>query len=54
MGIITTAHLVSGLLHRCREKIYLGISSLGESGFEQRGELLRAFQRVLQEQENGN
>jgi hypothetical protein len=45
----TTACLVSGLLHRCREKIYLGISNLGESGFEQRGELLRAFQRVLQE-----
>ncbi|MGA7192039.1 MAG: UvrD-helicase domain-containing protein [Anaerolineales bacterium] len=49
----TMARLVSGLLHRCREKIYLGISNLGESGFEQRGELLRAFQRVLQEQENG-
>ncbi len=47
----TMARLVSGLLHRCREKIYLGISSLGESGFEQRGELLRAFQRVLQESE---
>ena len=45
----TMARLVSGLLHRCREKIYLGISSLGESGFEQRGALLRAFQRVLQE-----
>ena len=50
----TMARLVSGLLHRCREKIYLGISSLGESGFEQRGELLRAFQRVLQEQGNGS
>jgi len=47
----TMARLVSGLLHRCREKIYLGISNLGESGFEQRGELLRAFQRVLQEKE---
>jgi hypothetical protein len=44
----TMARLVSGLLHRCREKLYLGISNLGESGFEQRGELLRAFQRVLQ------
>ncbi len=43
----TMARLVSGLLHRCRERIYLGISNLGESGFEQRGELLRAFQRVL-------
>ena len=45
----TMARLVSGLLHRCREKLYLGISNLGESGFEQRGELLKAFQRVLRE-----
>ncbi len=41
------ARLVSGLLRRCRERVYLGISDLGESGFEQRGELLRAFQKVL-------
>ena len=43
------ARLTSGLLLRCRERIYLGISELGESGFEERGELLRAFQRVLAE-----
>ena len=41
------ARLVSGLLHRCRKRIYLCLSELGESGFEQRGELLRAFQKVL-------
>jgi len=41
------ARLISGLLLRCRQRIYLGISELGESGFEQRGELLRAFQKVL-------
>ncbi len=41
------ARLVSGLLHRCRERVYLGISELGESGFEGRGELLRAFQKAL-------
>ena len=41
------ARLVSGLLHRCLERVYLGISELGESGFEGRGELLRAFQKVL-------
>ena len=41
------ARLISGLLHRCRERVYLGIAELGESGFEQRGELLRAFQKVL-------
>lgn len=42
------ARLVSGLLHRCRAHLYIGTSELGESGFEQRGELLRAFQKVLQ------
>lgn len=41
------ARLISGLLHRCRERLYLCLSELGESGFEQRGELLRAFQKVL-------
>jgi len=41
------ARLISGLLRRCRERVYLGIAELGESGFEQRGELLRAFQKVL-------
>jgi hypothetical protein len=42
------ARLVTGLLHRCRERVYICLSELGESGFEQRGELLRAFQKVLQ------
>jgi hypothetical protein len=41
------ARLLSGLLRRCRERVYLGIAELGESGYEQRGELLRAFQKVL-------
>ena len=41
------ARLISGLLRRCRQRVYLGIAELGESGFEQRGELLRAFQKVL-------
>jgi hypothetical protein len=41
------ARLVTGLLRRCRERIYLGIAELGEGGFEQRGELLRAFQKVI-------
>jgi len=47
------ARVVSGLLHRCRERVYLCLAELGESGFEQRGDLLRAFQRVLQTSENG-
>lgn len=41
------ARLAAGLLHRCRERVYLGIAELGESGFEGRGELLRAFQKVI-------
>jgi hypothetical protein len=45
------ARLMGGLLSRCREKIVLALSDLGEAGFEQRGTLLRAFQRVLQNQE---
>ncbi len=48
------ARLVSGLLRRCRERLYLGISELGESGFEGRGELLRAFQKVLTSNEERN
>jgi hypothetical protein len=43
------ARLTSGLLWRCRERVYLGMSELGESGFEQRGDLLKAFQKVLQQ-----
>lgn len=39
--------VVSGLLRRCRERIYLGISDLGEQGFEQRGPMLRVFQQIL-------
>ncbi len=42
------ARVISGLLHRCRQRVYLCLAELGESGFEQRGDLLRAFQRVLQ------
>lgn len=36
-----------GLLRRCRSHLYLGLSELGEQGYEQRGPLLMAFQRVL-------
>ncbi len=43
------SRLVSGLLRRCKERVYLGMSELGESGFEQRGDLLKAFQKVLQQ-----
>jgi hypothetical protein len=39
--------LILGLVRRCRKSIYLGIADLGERGYEQRGPLLQAVQRVL-------
>jgi len=39
--------LTMGLLRRCRHKIYMTLSELGEQGYEQRGPLLQAAQRML-------
>jgi hypothetical protein len=39
--------LTLGLIRRCRRQIYLGLSELGEQGYEQKGPLLQAIQRVL-------
>jgi hypothetical protein len=39
--------LVQGLVRRCRCKIFLGLSELGEEGYEQKGPLLQVIQRVL-------
>jgi hypothetical protein len=39
--------LTLGLIRRCRRGIYLGLSQLGEQGYEQKGPLLQAVQRVL-------
>jgi hypothetical protein len=39
--------IMNGLLLRCRKRVYLGISDLGEQGYEQRGPMLRIFQQVL-------
>ena len=44
--------LVTGLLRRCRERIYLGMSDLGESGFEQRGPLLKAIWKMQLEDQD--
>jgi len=41
--------LITGLLHRCRWKVYLAMSELGEQGFEQRGPLIRIINQVLQQ-----
>ncbi len=50
--------LLIGLVRRCRKGIYLGISELGENGYENQGELLqvvnRMFRRFAAEQENHN
>ena len=39
--------LVLGLVRRSRRGIYLGVSELGEQGYEQRGPLLQAIQSAL-------
>jgi hypothetical protein len=39
--------LSEGLIRRCRRQVYLGLSELGEQGYEQKGPLLQAIQRVL-------
>ncbi|HTX92243.1 MAG TPA: UvrD-helicase domain-containing protein [Anaerolineales bacterium] len=42
----TLARLAGGLLRRCRERVYLGLCDLGESGFEQRGPLLKSIWKI--------
>ncbi|GAB4528122.1 MAG: recombinase family protein [Anaerolineales bacterium] len=39
--------LVLGLIRRCRKAVYLGISTLNEQGYEQRGPLYRALAHTL-------
>jgi superfamily I DNA/RNA helicase len=46
--------LITGLLRRCRRGIFLGLSELNELGYEQRGPLLLAFQRLLRRLQNMN
>jgi len=45
----TMEKLLLGLIRRCRKGIRLGLSDLGERGFEPRGPLLEAFQRILRQ-----
>ncbi len=45
----TLHRLVQGLVRRCRRRVYLGLSELGENGREQKGPLLQAIQRVLRD-----
>ncbi len=39
--------LSQGLIRRCRSGIYLGLSELGEQGYEHKGQLLRAIDQTL-------
>jgi len=39
--------LAQGLIRRCRKKIYLGFSDIGGFGWEERGPLMQAIQKVL-------
>jgi hypothetical protein len=39
--------IMAGLIRRCSGQIYLGLSNLGEQGYEQRGPMLRIFQQIL-------
>ena len=50
------ARLVTGLLRRCRSRVYLGLNDLGESGFEQRGPMLKAIWKLQLEiqKQHGN
>ncbi len=48
------SRLVTGLLRRCRGKVYLGLSDLGESGYEQRGPLLKAIWKMQLENRANN
>jgi hypothetical protein len=41
------SRLVLGLIRRCRKRVYLPLSELGEQGYEHRGPMLRAVQRLL-------
>jgi hypothetical protein len=40
--------LVLGLVRRCRHKIHIAISDLGEQGYEQRGVMLRVVLQIIQ------
>jgi hypothetical protein len=50
----TLARLITGLLRRCGSRVFLGLSDLGEAGFEQRGPLLKAIWKMQMEIRNRN
>ncbi|MCG2767752.1 MAG: hypothetical protein ABIK79_02735 [Chloroflexota bacterium] len=46
--------LTLGLVRRCSRRIFLGISDLGEQGYEQRGPLIQTVQRMLRRYSSGD
>jgi hypothetical protein len=46
--------LISGLIHRCGEKIFLCASGMNERGEEPRGPLLQAIQMILRRSQGGS
>jgi hypothetical protein len=49
----TLYRLMVGLVRRCRKQIILGMSDLGEQGYEQHGPMLRIFQQILRSVAHG-
>ena len=49
---VALGRLILGLVRRCRKRVYLGVAELGEQGYEQRGALLQAIQRMLRRAQN--
>jgi len=48
-GQAALLRLATGLLRRCKSSLYLGLTDLNEQGYEQRGSLLSAIQRIFRE-----
>lgn len=53
-GLDSLQNLLLGLTNRCRQGIYIGMSELNEQGYEMRGPLLYAFNRVLHQIQSKN
>jgi len=52
VGRAALARLVVGLLRRCKSSLYLCLTDLNEQGYEQRGPLLQALQRLIRRSKN--
>ncbi len=50
----TLARLITGLLRRCRSRVYIGLSDLDAQGFDQRGPLLKAIWRIQLQSQKRN